>query len=270
MSFFRSFLLIGLISLFASGVFLYLGKTLFDNSIIGNDELGGGYAVLSTESSVDDRTLFSLLDLQFLQSVPNEIPQTGGIRQSPDSPFDGTPVSESSLWVWLDNFDSLEAIPLDNYFSRVHSFDPRYDEFAEKLRDIFVRDGKRFVYIPIKAGNWNSALLDKHFDSLLGGISYTVEYFGMGKPLSLFFIMYIAAAGCFFIICLINRKTCKSALFIITLIPVFSSLAFFGAGGIGFAALFIAFFIMFKEPFNELITLISSVSENKNHKIDRM
>jgi len=242
MSFFRSALLISLVSLSASGILFLSAYFLRDDSAAVYEDMRGGYAVLQTDAGTDDRYLAKLLE---------------------NSGFsNGSVVSESSQWVMLDNFDSLEAVPLDTYFTRIYPFDPRYDGYAEKLRDVFIRDGKRYLYIPLKEGNLSQAALDNQFASLLGDIPFSVDYsyFGAeGSPRFLFFIMYAAASVCLIVICFVNRKTHYGSnpgykFGIIALVPVFSSLAFFGAGGLGCAALFFAIFILLKEPLGELIT----------------
>ena len=228
MSFFRSVLLASLISLLAALALLLLG------SAMGYEEFRGGYAVLTTDASIADREIRSLLE-------------------SSEYFFGGSPVSESSQWVLLDEFDSIKRIPLDQYSSRIFSFDPRNDGYAGKLRDVFVKDNKRFLYIPLVAGNWNSSLLDKKFNELLGDIPFSVEYYGIGRPLTLFFVVYAAACACLLLMCYLKRKTHRSIVNIIPMIPVLSSLCFFGAAGIGAAAVLFALFIMLKEPLNELI-----------------
>jgi len=228
MSFFKSVLLASLISLLAALALLFLG------SAMGYEEFRGGYAVLTTNASITDRDIRSLLE-------------------SSEHYFGGSPVSESSQWVLLDEFDSIKRIPLDQYSTRVFSFDPRNDGYADKLRDVFVKDEKRFIYIPLIAGNWNSSLLDKKFKELLGDIPFSVEYYGIGRPLALFFIVYAVSSVCLLILCYLKRKTHRSIVNIIPMIPVLSSLGFFGAAGIGAAAVLFALFIMLKEPLNELI-----------------
>ncbi|MCL2210462.1 MAG: hypothetical protein FWB95_00895 [Treponema sp.] len=228
MSFFKSVLLASLISLLAAMALLFLG------SAMGYEEFRGGYAVLTTESSISDRDIRSLLE-------------------SSEYFFGGSPVSESSQWVLLDEFDLIKRIPLDQYSSRIFPFDPRNDGYADKLREVFIKDNKRFIYIPLVAGNWNSSLLDKKFDELLGDIPYSVEYYGIGRPLALFFIVYAASCVCLLLLCYLKRKTHRSIVNIIPMIPVLSSLGFFGAAGIGTAAILYALFIMLKEPLNELI-----------------
>jgi len=228
MSFFRSVLLASLVSLLAALALLFLG------SAMGYEEFRGGYAVLTTDDSISARDLRSLLE-------PGEYY------------FGGSPVSESSQWVMLDEFDSLKRIPLDQYSTRIFSFDPRYDGYADKVREVFAKDGNRYVYIPLMAGNWNSKLLDKKFNELLGDIPFLIDYYGIGRPLALFFIVYGVSSICLLILCFINRKIHRSIVNIIPMIPVLSSLGFFGAAGIGSAALLYALFIMLKEPLNELV-----------------
>ncbi|MCL2764235.1 MAG: hypothetical protein FWD40_03005 [Treponema sp.] len=227
MSFFRSVLLASLISLLAALGLLYLGFSM------GYEEFKGGYAVLTLDSSIEGRPVRSILE-------------TGLI-------FGGEPICESSQWVMLDVFDSLEKIPLDEYSKRIFPFDPRNDGYADKLRNIFVRDEKRFIYIPIIAGNWNSNLLNRMFSDLLGDISFSVDYYGIGRPLSLFFIVYAAASAILLLLCYIKRKAHRSIVNIIPMIPVLSSLGFFGAAGIGCAALLFGLFILIKEPLADLV-----------------
>jgi len=239
MSILRSGLLICLVCLPLSfGLFL-LGQA------VGYEEILSGYAVLSFDASIEDRLLRSLLT------------DTSG--------FAGSPVSESSQWVILDNFSSLETVPLDKYFSRIASFDPRNDGYAEKLRDFFVRDGKRFVYIPLEKGNWTPVLLNKKFEALFDGIPFYGEYYGTEKPLKLFFASYAAACLCLLIICYVKKYSHMAA--IAALVPVFFSLAFFGAAGIACASLFFAFFILLKDPLNELSALLRSSSNGNSNKL---
>ena len=232
MSFFRSVLLIGLVSLLISGGLLLLGYAA------GYEEFKGGYAVLSANADIDDKIITPLLvNADFIG---------------------GNPVSKSSLWVLFDNFDSLETIPLDEYFSKVYSFDPRYDIYAEKLRDVFLKDNKMFIYIPLTPGNWNSSSVNKQISSLLGDIPFSVDYYGTGRPLRFFFLMYFAASVFLIIFCCVNKKSRNSPGFtacIIALVPALSPLAFFGASGLGCASLFFALFILLRDPLNDFIAL---------------
>jgi len=240
MSFFRIGLALCLVCLPLSfGLFL-LGQKM------GYEEFMSGYAVLSFDASIDDSLLHALLS------------DAGGLA--------GSPVSESSQWLLLDNFDSLETVPLNKYFSRVASFDPRNDGYAEKLRDVFVRNGKRFVYVPLEKGNWTPLLLDKKFETLFAGIPFSGEYYGTGKPLRIFFASYAVASLCLLIICYVNKNAHHGMAAIAALIPVFSSLVFFGASGIACASLLFALFIFMKDPFKELSMQLWSSFDKKPDK----
>ena len=241
MSVIRSCLLVCLVCLPLSFGLFFLGRAM------GYEEFRGGYAVLSFDASVDDGVLRELL--------------------SDTSGFAGAPVSESGQWVILDNFSSIVTVPLDKYFTRVASFDPRNDGYAEKLRNVFVRDGKRFVYIPLEQGNWTPTLLDKKFKIIFDDIPFSGEYYGTGKPLKLYFASYAAASLCLLIICYVKKYTRYNMINIAALIPVFSSLAFFGAAGIACASLLFAFFIFLKDPANELSTLLRSSFNENSQKI---
>jgi len=240
MSIFRPYLLICLVCLPLSLGLFFLGQAM------GYEEFRGGYAVLSFDASIEDSVLRELL--------------------SDTSGFAGAPVSESSQWVILDNFNSLETVPLDKFFSRIASFDPRNDGYAVKLKNVFVRDGKRFVYIPLEQGNWTPALLDKKFEALLADIPFSGEYYGTGKPLKLYFASYAAASLCLLIICYVKKFTHHAVISIASLIPVFFPLVFFGAAGIACASLLFAVFIFLKDPINELLVLLMPSNKENPRK----
>jgi hypothetical protein len=111
-------------------------------------------------------------------------------------------VSESGQWVLLDCFGSTEQIPLDQYQARILPFDPRNDGYAEKLRSLFVKDDKRFIYIPL--GSLNPAQgekIEERLASALGDIPYSFEYArriaAADRPVLLFFILFFLAIVAF-------------------------------------------------------------------------
>ncbi|MCL2229692.1 MAG: hypothetical protein FWC01_01205 [Treponema sp.] len=229
MSFFRSVIAASLVSLIAAMALHFIGFSM------GFEEFRGGYAVLSVdEDAIEDKPLKSII-------------QSTGLY------FVGEPVCESTQWVFLDGFDSILRIPLDEYGTRVFDFDPRNDGYADKVREIFVRNGKRYAYIPLMAGNWNSDALDKKLAELMRDIPFSVNYFGIGRPLFLFFAVYTTASALLLIFIYRNRKVHRSIVNIIPMIPVLSSLGFFGAAGIGSAALLYGLFILLKEPLGDLV-----------------
>ena len=240
MSFSRSVLVLCLASLAAM-----FGLLIF-SSAVARDDYRSGYAVLAFNSIVEDKVVSDLLE-------------------AGKDKFAGSPVSESLQWVLLDEFDSLNIIPLDKFSQRVFPFDPRNDGYAQKLKDIFIHNDKRFIYIPID-GNWAQALLDKQFKSLLGDIDFSADYFGVSKPLSLFFLAFSAACAAALVICFIKKKIQPGVISIIALFPVLFSLAFFGAPGIAAAALLLGFAIMLLEPLYELVLLFRNYKNSDQRK----
>jgi hypothetical protein len=86
-----------------------------------------GYAALGLEAGVPDREAAGALEAVL-----------------------GRPVlSESSQWVLLNSFEGLERVPLEDYGGRLEPFDPRRDGYAEKLSNFFVREGRRWFFIPL-------------------------------------------------------------------------------------------------------------------------
>jgi hypothetical protein len=114
---------------------------------------GEGYAVVSVDASLGDRHIGGLLDSAGLEGYS----------------------SESTQWVYIDDFGSLRKIPLDRYREEIESFDPRDDGFGEKLRAFFVRDGERFFFIPLADGGGGRKKLEKVLAPALGDIPFGFE-----------------------------------------------------------------------------------------------
>jgi hypothetical protein len=137
-------------------------------------------------------------------------------------------ISESSSWVFLDDFSGLAAIPLDEYPNRVSSFDPRNDGYADRVRSFFVRGGKRFFYLPRGRSPGGAGRLEKRLHASLGDIPFQLEYPGRRKPVFLYFsLLVIAGAGS---VCLSRR------LFFIPALPALAGLSFAGGPGIALSA----------------------------------
>jgi len=242
MSFIRSVLILCVVTLVFSAGLLFLGFLSADTENIS------GYAVLTTDASVDDRELAELL------GAKNDL-------------FAFSPVTESSQWVMLDNFGSLETVPLDKYSARLSSFDPRNDGYAALLKNVFVHDGRRFAYIPLEAGNWKPEMLNMKFNELLGDIPFSIEYFGVEKNVSQFFIIYAAASLIVLIVIFVKKNTFPITAGFVAILPVLSSLAFFGAPGIACAACLLGFAVMLREPLNELAALNRLPSNGSGQKL---
>jgi hypothetical protein len=165
--------------LFAVGLWVY-GAIGFQTTGLRQ----GGYATLVCGDVYSDREIRDRLDSQGLKGL----------------------VSESDQWALLDCFGYIEKVPLVEYEERLLPFDPRNDGYAEKLRSLFVRDGKRFVYIPVGANNTEN--LDAAISQALSGISYSFDYAGSppGRDILLPLVAFSLTACAFFVIPVLRRR----------------------------------------------------------------
>jgi hypothetical protein len=114
--------------------------------------------------------------------------------------------SESTQWVFLSDFDTILRLSVDEYDARLAAIapfrDPRDDGYAARLRAFFVRDGRRFFFIPFvrpalreevitrlwyrsRSGNRE---LETALTKTLTGIPFSLEWLGYDrKPLWLYF-----------------------------------------------------------------------------------
>ncbi|MDR0585045.1 MAG: hypothetical protein LBG57_11975 [Treponema sp.] len=191
----------------------------------------GGYAVLTADAAVPDRTLRELL-------APLE------------GDFADLPVSESSQWALLNEFGSLTRIPLDEYPARVTPFDPRNDGYAEKARSFFVRDGKRFVFIPLMSVERAERTLEDKIAIALGAIPFSVEYLGFGKPLGFYVLLFTAAVSLFLF--LLGWRKWRHAEWALPCLPVLAVFASDGAPGFALAALLLGLSVLLRDPLTEL------------------
>jgi len=168
--------------LFAIGLWVYGALRLQTEGGIR-----GAYATLVCADTYSDREIRDRLDSQGLKGL----------------------VSESDQWALLDCFGSIEKIPLVEYEERLLPFDPRNDGYAEKLKSLFVRDGKRFVYIPLEKNHPEN--LETEIARALSGVSYSLEFARGGPPPSgrdiLFPLISICLTICaFFVIPALRRR----------------------------------------------------------------
>ncbi|MDR3167352.1 MAG: hypothetical protein LBT93_05360 [Treponema sp.] len=187
-----------------------------------------GYGVLSLDAVYADREIGTLLS-------------QGGIENF---------ISESTQWVFLDDFENLRQIPLDLYGDYVESFDPRNDGYAEKLRSFFVQGGKRFFFIPPSpdlAGP-NLGGLKTRIARSLGDIPYSFSLMGAVQPVFWFFILFvIASAGT-----LILSGT---PLFYIALLPILAPLLLAGPPGFALSAILVGLSALLREPVRDYLIL---------------
>ena len=180
------------------------------------------YAVLTVDASYPDRRIGNMLPPDLAEGY----------------------ISESTQWVFLDDFGTLKRISLDEYPDRLEDFDPRNDGYGEKLRSFFVRDGKRLFFIPLAfdnpdwgtipvSDNWiNKKQVERFEASLaasLGSIHFSIEFIGYEQPLLCYFLLFILAS----LGALILSDT---PWFTATLLPVLGALVFAGPAGLALGA----------------------------------
>ena len=182
----------------------------------------GGYATLFCGDAYSDQEIRDRLDSQGITGM----------------------ISESDQWFFLDSFGYIEKVPLVEYEERLLPFDPRNDGYAEKLKNLFVRDGKRFVYIPIGANNPEN--LDASIAQSLTGITYSLDYAAPPpkRDILLPLIAFFLTACVFFVIPVLRRRL--DAVFLPCLIAL-SPLAFGLASGFALAALLAGFAALLSE-----------------------
>jgi hypothetical protein len=166
------------------------------------------------------------------------------IRGLLDSRLTGL-VSESDQWFLLDCFGDVEKIPLVEYPQRLFSFDPRNDGYAEKLRSLFIRDGKRFIYIPLGTNRPES--LETEIAQALSGISYSLDYTQPPPKRDIFLplIAFCLTACAFFVIPPLRRRLNPCLL---PCLIALSPLAFGLAPGFALVSLLAGFTALLAEP----------------------
>ncbi|GHU94604.1 hypothetical protein FACS189479_07550 [Spirochaetia bacterium] len=170
--------------------------------------------------------------------------------------FNGQILSESSQWVFLDDFGQLWQIPLDEYDQRLESFDPRNDGYADRVRSFFVRGGKRFFFIPRKGLFGAKVELEKRAAAALETVqpalawSFASQPESLPRPLGLYLVLFVASSltGLFFL---------KPRLLGAVLFPVLAGLSLLGTPGFALAAVLSLLPDLLAEPVRELCCILS-------------
>ena len=185
--------------------------------------VGESYAVLVFDASRDDRQ----------------------IRESLTGLGLGGFISESSLEVPMDDFGSFKMIPLDSFHDEIEAFDPRDDGYAAKLRAFFVREGKRFFFLPLdRAGN-GVGKLKKALSLLPEDLPFNLVILGREENFFCYFLLLAAACAC----SLFLRGA--GGLFILEL-PVLLAFGWRGPSAFVLAAILAGIWELLREPLREL------------------
>ncbi|MDR2500158.1 MAG: hypothetical protein LBD37_03630 [Treponema sp.] len=192
-----------------------------------SQETGRGYGVLMVDAACQDREIGRLL-------------AEGGLAAYS---------SESTQWVFLDDFGGLRRVPLDGYAGAVEPFDPRNDGYADALRRFFVRDGKRRFYIPLAASpapfQEGPGLLAQELEKRLARMPlppYSLASLLPPCPFPRLFILFALAAAAAL---LLSGAPLPAA----ALLPSTASFAFAGPSGLALGGVLFALFEPLRECF---------------------
>ncbi|MDR1949546.1 MAG: hypothetical protein LBQ38_09145 [Spirochaetaceae bacterium] len=193
---------------------------------------GQGYGILSLDETFSDEGIAEALNRNGI----------GGV------------VSESSQWVFLDDFGNLERIPLGEYRERLEDFDPRNDGYAEQLRAFFVREGRRFFYIPLVSDRGKGAL-QKRVALSLGDTPYSLVLPRAPEQVPWLFILFGCAALGTLAFSLFPPEKGDKALFpALSLMPLLAPFALSGSAGFALSGALFGLFGVTLAPLREFFT----------------
>ncbi|MDR2661366.1 MAG: hypothetical protein LBC31_00045 [Treponema sp.] len=224
----------------------------------GTGSFANGFAELSVDAAYSDRAVGEALS-------------AAGITDY---------ISESSSWVFLDDFGELKRVALDLYDEMVEPFDPRNDGYAEKLRSFFVKDGKRRFFIDLRPSGkalsgapLANGQLEGRIAAALGeGMAFTLDGFSaiQSRPRFWLLLLSLTASGGALFFALRNpgafpREFSRLAA---TLIPVQGALALSGPGGFACAAALFGCFECLLPPIRE--NLLRVQLRRRRFRFDRI
>jgi hypothetical protein len=167
-------------------------------------------------------------------------------------------ISESSQWVFLDDFGTLERIPLPEFRDRVEIFDPRNDGYAEQLHALFVREGRRFFYIPLPESQGPFAYhrayrgLHKKVALALGDTPYSLALPRAPRPVPRYLILFGCAALVTLIVSAFSAgKAGRVFLPALSLLPSLAPFALTGPAGFALSGALFGIFGVTLDPLRE-------------------
>ncbi|MDR2865325.1 MAG: hypothetical protein LBV68_06945 [Spirochaetaceae bacterium] len=155
-------------------------------------------------------------------------------------------ISESTTKVFLNDFDSIKEVSLDEYTQRLEPFDPRNDGYAAKVRSIFVAEGLRRIFIPNRDLNGFGASPEKKIVEALEGTEYkAIDIQSRRHNNTIAFILFGFAA---FLMVVTARKNAIDShnpfklWYILAVLPSLALLVPAGSPGFALAAVSLALF----------------------------
>jgi hypothetical protein len=167
-------------------------------------------------------------------------------------------VGESTVRVFINDFEGVSEFSLLEWQERLESFDPRNDGYAEKARALFVGGGKRRIFVPSAAlSGFLGAPPDKKLMSALQNSGASIHIDAVKQPAARNWVIFILAALMLGFIAhkifLINRDAFIFH-YVCGFIPSVAVLADRGAAGFALAALSFAIFHLVRKPSLRFLT----------------
>jgi hypothetical protein len=197
------------------------------------------YIRLSTDEKVSDKLVAEKLEEAGIKNV----------------------LSESSQWFFLNDFSELRRIPLDQFSDFLLETDPRNDGYAQRLRYIFVRDGRRYFYIPSSSiRSSNPTVIEQLISGALEDTPYSLAVSNTYSVdgANYVFIFILAGLLSLVISAFVSKSLFEDAgkgrlipeftLVTAALLPACSLFAWQGAAGFALAAVALSLFITLWEP----------------------
>ncbi len=194
------------------GVAGFIGYSFKSSSNTKNAAL----LVLSLPDNVEEQLVFERLDKLNLSPV----------------------VSESTQFVYIDDFEKPRSIPLKEFDKYIEPLDPRNDGYVDKLKNVFVSGGQRRFFIPLSFYSpWTRMdTLIRKIEKSLSEYGPTIQVSGSNQVQLPWWLNGLVFAGILIYFALISRRKTH----IVTALPTMLVFLNAGFGGLVAAGLLIA------------------------------
>jgi len=184
------------------------------------EQASGKYAILIYDNTFDENEIQERLESKFIKGI----------------------ISESNQWVFLNNFDNIEQIPLKEYDRRILPFDPRNDGYAQKFQSMFIQENKRLIYIPVFTG------IERSISSAMDEIPYSLEFLRKAYVKApypvLILLVFTLAVSVFFIFRKLRKIAAPAARQLLPCLPLFAVICSVGSEGFALATLLSALAVL--------------------------
>jgi hypothetical protein len=197
---------------------------------------GSGYATVVLDERADEADALSRLEARGIKNVR----------------------AASRERAYLNDFQAIIEVPLDSYFERVESYDPRNDGYAEKARAIFISGGKRRLFIPLsELSAFGGAPARDTVAGALRGFDWSLVFQSYRR--SSLPTLIVFALSSVMLILLAKKIAYLSAdrflpAYALGFLPSFALFAWEGGGALAAAAALLALFQLLRAPLQRFLT----------------